>query len=500
MEKALFYAITREAKEHAERYQNYHNYLHIEYSRNEKRLIKLPPKHVKIPKEWLSDKKFNPFYVLKHSAQISKSIAKKILNQTYHPVKPFLKYIPKAGGGFRPISIYQLPDSAVSDKFYHDLLRKNKHRFSHFSYAYRNDRNLHFAIQDIANELKNSERIFVAEFDFSNFFGSIKHDYIFEQLKQNCFVISATEKKVIEAFLEETPEKGIGIPQGLSISLFLANLACWQLDRFLEDEGLRFARYADDTIIWTKDYNKICKAFEIINQFSMSTGIAINFAKSDGISLLQKEGMKSEFANTKSHIEFLGYKVSNENIGIKKKSILKIKKQISFLLYKNLIQPIRILPFNALNLPSAQKDKDFLSAIMQIRRYLYGNLSETTLKKYLNGTYTNLNFKGLMSFYPIIDDENQMHDLDRWMISTFLNVLNKRKKLLEKGGFTNLDFFPFTLNSQNIVSECKAQKFGQSKGLYQIPSFLRIYLAIQTGVKAIGVEKVMNKSIGYYED
>lgn len=500
MEKAIRIAIIREAKEHAERYHNYHNYLHIEHSRNQKRLVNLPLKDVKVPREWSIDKKYNPFYVLKHCDKISRSISRKNLNGTYKPIAPEIKKIPKTGGGFREISVYQLPDAAVSDKFYHDLLKKNKHRFSHFSYAYRNDKNIHFAIQDIANELKNSERIFIAEFDFSNFFGSIKHDYIFEQLKLNCFLISKTEEKVIKVFLENTLTTGVGIPQGLSISLFLANLACWQLDRLLENEGLRFARYADDTIIWTKEYNKICKAFEIINKFSQSTGIAINYTKSDGISLLQKAGIKSEFSNTKNCVEFLGYRVSNDNIGIKHNSILKIKKQISFLLYKNLIQPIRVLPFNTKNIPTIQKDRDFLTAIMQIRRYLYGNLSETTLKKYLNGTYTNLNFKGLMSFYPIINDENQMKELDKWIVSTVLNVLRKRKTLLENSGFNNLNFFPFNLNPENLIKECKAHKLSLSKGSFQIPSFLRIYLAIQKGVETIGVEKIMNKNAVYYED
>lgn len=55
---------------------------------------------------------------------------------------------------------------------------KNRHRFSLFSYAYRNDRNVHFAIQDISVELSQGSRIFVAEFDFSKFFDSNSHKYL----------------------------------------------------------------------------------------------------------------------------------------------------------------------------------------------------------------------------------------------------------------------------------------------------------------------------------
>ena len=266
-------------------------------------------------------KKFNPFYVLKRDKQIAKSISRKILNNTYKPNPPEFKLIPKKSGGKRNICVYQIPDSAVSDRFYYNLLSKNKHRFSSLTYAYRNDRNIHFAIQDIASELTSTPRIFVAEFDFSNFFGSINHSYVFQQLKENAFLISKTEENVIHAFLE--PFKGVGIPLGTSISLFLANVACWRLDRSLENEGIRFARYADDTIIWSKEYSKISKAFELINNFSRDTGIPINYQKSEGISLLQKKGIPSEFISTKEFIEFLGYKVSTEYIGIKDNSIKK---------------------------------------------------------------------------------------------------------------------------------------------------------------------------------
>ncbi|MGX5688502.1 reverse transcriptase domain-containing protein [Arcticibacter tournemirensis] len=498
MERSILSYINREAKEHINRHHNYHNFLHIEYMRNQRRLVNAPDKVIKTREEWNVDRKFDPFYVLSRSKQISKSITKKILSGKYVPNSPYLKKIPKMGGGEREIAVYQLPDAAVSDKFYHDLLRKNKHRFSAFSYAYRNDRNLGYAIQDISYELRNSERIFVAEFDFSNFFGSIRHDYVIDQLDKNCFLISETEREIIQAFLLNYSENGIGIPQGLSLSLFLANLACWQLDRRLEDEGLRFARYADDTIIWTKDYSKICKAFDIIYQFSILTGIQINFSKSDGISLLQREGMRSEFSNNKIFIEFLGYKISVDSIGIREKSILKVKKQISYLLYKNLIQPIRTFPFNARNIPVAGKDRDFMVAIQQIRRYLYGNLSEVTIKKYMNGTYTRMKFKGLMSFYPLIDDEAQMKDLDRWLVRTILSILKKRKNLLFRGGQIS-SLFPFDLDETNIISSCKSQSVGGKKGLYQVPSFLRIYLAIKKGLRSDGIDKVVNSRTSYYE-
>ncbi|PEO58307.1 reverse transcriptase domain-containing protein [Bacillus wiedmannii] len=483
---------TRKAKE----FQKYHNNLELIFQREQRRIKNPEKKEIKIPEEWKIDKKYNPFYVLKHQKQIAKSIFNKLINGTYKPFKPYLKQLPKKNSNkTRPVHIFQIPDEAVSNYFYNRLLSKNKHRFSSFSYAYRNDRNVHYAIQDIALDIKANPRMFVAEFDFRDFFGSINHDYLIEQLNQNGFLISEFEKTGIKVFLDHFPK---GIPQGTSISLFLANIACWRLDKKLELEGLRFARYADDTVIWSESYTKICKSFDIMQDFSRETGVEINFDKSHGISLLSKKGMPSEFYSDKNSIEFLGYQLSGDTVSIKPNSVNKIKQHISYLLYKNLIQPLNKTPLQSVKIPSDNNDSHFVTAIMQIRRYLYGNLSEYMLKNYLNGSYKRLNFKGVMSFYPLIDDEEQMKQLDRWLLSTILNSLNKRAKLLLKHGFNRDNQFPFNLTKNNLIEECKNKKVHGRKGLVEIPSFTRIYQAIKEEVLVKGIEKTMHPKSNEY--
>lgn len=496
MENKLSKNIEKNAIEKTLEFHLYHNTLELSFQREQRRVTNPLPKKIQIPQEWGVDRKFNPFYVLKKKKQISRSIARKILTETYQPEQPYIRIVPKKGGGERKICVYQIPDSAVSDLFYHSLLKKNKHRFSTLSYAYRNDRNIHFAIQDIANELNNAPRIFVAEFDFSDFFGSIDHEYLFRQFETNSFLISDLEKYVIKSFLSHQEK---GIPQGTSISLFLANLVCWKLDRSLENEGIRFARYADDTIIWSKDYSKISKAFDIIAEFSKLAGIRLNYDKSAGISLLQSRKLTSEFSNTKEYIEFLGYRISSMNVGIKDSSVRKIKQQISYLLYRNLIQPIKEEPFRNVNIPSNNIDKDLITAIMQIRRYLYGDLTEMRLNNYINGIYYKLNFKGIMSYYPLITDDEQMKYLDRWLVSTILNTINKRKKLLlAHNPHFNIDQFPFNCDKDTFISISKHEIINNKKGLMQIPSFTRIYRALRIGVVNEGVEQIMNANSYYY--
>ncbi|MGE8206041.1 reverse transcriptase domain-containing protein [Heyndrickxia sp. NPDC080065] len=484
------------AERKSKEFQKYHNNIEL-INQRERRRIKNPIlKEVRTPEEWDVDKKFNPFYVLKHKNQIAKSIFKKLINGTYQPFTPYVKQIPKKNSTkTRPVHVYQIPDEAVSNYLYNRLLSKNKHRFSSFAYAYRNDRNVHYAIQDIALDIKGNPRMFVAEFDFRDFFGSINHEYLLSQFNKNGFLISDFESDIIKKFLIHFPK---GIAQGTSISLFLANLACWSLDKKLELEGLRFARYADDTVIWSESYQKICKSFDIIQDFSRETGVEINFDKSHGISLLSKKGMPSEFQSDKKSIEFLGYKLSGDNISIKPSSVNKIKEHISYLLFKNLIQPLNTKPLQSVKIPSNNNDSDFVTAIMQIRRYLYGNLNENMLKNYLNGSYKRLNFKGVMSFYPLIDDEKQMKELDRWLLSTILNTLRKRNKLLISHGHKRSNQFPFNLDKNNLLKECKSKRIHGKKGLIEIPSFTRIYQAIKESVTVKGIEATMHPKSNEY--
>ncbi|MFQ6403743.1 reverse transcriptase domain-containing protein [Methylophilus sp. 'Pure River'] len=490
LEEKLKKLIEEEAVKLQTRYHSYHNALELEHARKQRRTSSVSAKVLKTPATWQDNDLFNPFHVYKRRRQIAKSIALKITQGTYSPNPPNVKNIPKASGGYRQVTTYQIPDAAVSRLYYQQLLWKNKHRFSSFSYAYRNDRNVHFAIQDIAVELRQNSRSFIAEFDFSKFFDSINHEYLFDQFAENGFFVTEAEKKVIEAFLGPS---GKGIPQGTSISLFLANLVCWKLDKGLEKAGLQFARYADDTVIWSQDYQKISRAYDIISAFSKEAGVAINVKKSDGISLLCSKDMPSEFVSKKEYIEFLGYSVSVSNVGIKERSVNKIKKQISYILYKHLLQPLGGTQLTALVIPANNKDTALLSAIQEVRRYLYGNLTEEMIRNYLNGNSNRIFFKGIMSFYPLVDNEDQLKELDGWLVSTIYKTIQKRAKLLKKWKFNRDHIFPFNVKRNQLTVEFKRKRINGNR-LLQIPSFFNIYRALKKGLQEVGVEGVMNAS------
>jgi hypothetical protein len=265
----------------------------------------------------------------------------------------------------------------------------------------------------------------------------------------------------------------------------------------LERAGLKFARYADDTVIWSPDYQKICSSYTIVNEFSSSAGILINAKKSDGISLLTKEGLPAELKSTKNNIEFLGYSISVDSVSIKSTSIKKIQKQISYLLYRNLIQPLRGNELKGLIIPANNKDSALLTAIMQIRRYMYGGLTGQQLRNYISGKTKRIYFKGVMSFYPLVNDSEQLRSLDGWLVSIIFRSLKLRHKLLQKWGYNCSEFFPFSVNHSDMVKCFKEHKVG-GKFLLEIPSFLLMQKAIMKGLENRGIESVMNpESMNY---
>jgi len=489
LEQQIAKVIKEEADKLIARYHEYHNRMHLEQKRNEKRLgISASKKIIYVPDYWSHDKKFNPFYVRRRHRNIARSIAINIESRTYRPNPPYLKTVAKSDGGERIVSIFQIQDAAISKLFFNRLLAKNKHRFSSFSYAYRNDRNVHFAIQDIAVDLALEERTFIAEFDFSDFFGSISHEYLFQQFDQNGFFISPEEKYVIKSFLND---RKVGIPQGTSISLFLANLTCWKFDHSLEKEGVKFSRYADDTVVWTPDYSKICNSFGLINEFANEAGVKINASKSEGISLLTKEDFPSEIS-AKSSIDFLGYTLSVENVSIKEKSLQKIKKQLSYILYRNLIQPLKKTTLAGQKIPSNNRDISLMSAMMQCRRYIYGGLSKKQMKDYLSGRTKRIYFKGVMSFYPLVNDVEQLTKLDGWLLSILHRTIQLRAKLLLQWGFNQYHSFPFNQSREQLLKSCSKEQ------LLEVPSFLLIHKALQKGLLESGIEKIMNpESLNY---
>ena len=170
---------------------------------------------------------------------------------------------------------------------------------------------------------------------------------------------------------------------------------------------------------------------------------------------------------------------------------------IPYLLYKNLIQPLKDQPLRGLVIPANGKDKALLTAIMQIRRYMYGGLLHRDIIEYIKGRRRSLVFKGIMSFYPLLNDETQLRELDGWLISTIHRSIKLRLKLLLRHNFNRAHSFPFSIDRKDIIEQYRRRRIDGER-LLEVPSFLLIHRALKRGLRESGIERVMHPDSNKY--
>jgi hypothetical protein len=503
-------AILAEASKLIRRHENYMTNLAADLRRKSTRSGLPYSKVIKTPDHWSVARGFDPYYVKKHAAAIALSMKKKLASREYAPLPAFQYAVPKPDGSLRMVSLFTVADSALSRLTFDRLMEKNARHFSASAYAYRGDLSIHDAILHIGSDLRQRNRLYLAEFDFAKFFDSISHAHILNMLADRRFFVTAREKFIIERFLaapvyggfeyigpHQISAREAGIPQGTSLSLFLANLAAYPLDRRLEKLGVGFARYADDTLIWSESYAEIGRAANALEEAAAEMGVALNFLKSKGITLLSPADLPAELP-AQSSVNFLGYKISQDFLSMREESVRKIKSHISFLIYKNLLQePKRGQFVSDRILGQGRIDQDYPVLIYQLRRYLYGGLSEATLRRFLYRQTPNLHFKGLMSFYPIVDDEPLLRQLDGWMLSTVLRALKLRARLWN-------NYFPGQLptphgKTRAQILELRHNPLSGPLIDLRFPSFMRISKLLRRAAATYGASAIANaKSARYY--
>ncbi|WP_437287645.1 reverse transcriptase domain-containing protein [Sorangium sp. So ce406] len=438
---ALHDDIRSEAAKLIERYESYARQLADERKRRERRTTAVvQPLHPTRPKYWSIAQGFDPYLVRARCERIGHSISRSIRAHTYEPFNAITHRVPKAGGGLRAVSVFQIADNAVSRRIFLSLISKNRSKMSAQTYAYRRDISAHDAIRFVAGDLRDQSRIFIAEYDFSKYFDNISHEHIWKTLHDRQFLFTYTEKRIIERFLQTptrepndyVPRGGThrqrGVPQGTSISLFLANIAAWDLDRALERLGVSFVRYADDTLIWSPDYSQICRAVETLHDMSELIGAPINIEKSGGIRLLARHGSPSEMPAA-DHVEFLGHSVSLNKLSIKDSLVRKLKAHVNRLLYFNIIREA----LRGTQRPG-RRYADYMTFVWQLRRYLYGDIGEQDLLRLQRERMPPRRFRGFMSFFPLVDDDDQLRAIDRWIECQTRLALRRREILLGRRG------------------------------------------------------------------
>ena len=501
---AIYAALDREVQKLIRRYNKAVANSALNRKRYEKRsgLTAAQPASA-IPVHWDAHSHFNPFFVRSRLNSIAHAITRKIRSKTYVPNPTLVAAISKPGGGTRDIAISTVPDAAVSYWLGKRLIDRNSYRFSSYSYAYRSDRNAHHAIQHLMSELRSRNRLFVLEYDFAKYFDSIHHRYLYSILREH-FLVSDFELRVLKALLEnrrarsiadykngklETPK--VGIPQGSNVSLFLANVACYELDRQIEKVGVTFARYADDTLIVADSYEKACDCANLLLAHGERSGTRINFDKSPGIAVLARN-VNSEIRQ-KSSVTFLSHSLSGEGVAIAPKAIARMKRRVARIVYNNLLLQPKRQQFNADRIGKGFYDWDLVTCVNELRRYIYGRITEASLSAVLSGKERVNTTLCALSYYPLADELGavELRTLDGWLVDTLERAYTKRCDILQSLGHT---VSPVT--ASDLISGAW-YKFPTVPVETKLPSFFRAWMYVKKASNIFGLERFPSPSYDY---
>lgn len=185
-----------------------------------------------------------------------KRTAEELKEGRYKPQPVKRAEIPKKSGGKRNLGIPSVVDRVIQHAIAQVLDPIFDPLFSENSYGFRIGRRAHDAVRKARQYWKEGYRIAV-DLDLYKFFDEVNHDILMHYLGK--VVRDKILLRLIGSFLRagvvingkiEPTTKGV--PQGGPLSPLLSNIVLNEMDKELERRGHRFARYADDAIIFVR--------------------------------------------------------------------------------------------------------------------------------------------------------------------------------------------------------------------------------------------------------
>ena len=263
-----------------------------------------------------------------HFYQHWPTIRRQLLEGTYQPGASRRKSIPKKDGGERNLSIPNVMERLIQQAISQILTPMFDPDFSESSYGYRPKRSASGAIKQIQRTVREGYRHCV-DMDLSKFFDRCQHDGLLARVARK--VDDKRLLKLIGRFLRagvivegQLQPSHEGVMQGSPLSPLLSNILLDDLDKELETRGLRFVRYADDFLIFTRTAIAAQRVFRSVEKYlTRKLKLVVNRDKS---------------CSRSTHgVEFLSYQFHGYGgrIRVSPKSLTKFKQRAREILNRN---------------------------------------------------------------------------------------------------------------------------------------------------------------------
>ncbi|MES0810939.1 reverse transcriptase domain-containing protein [Roseibium sp. SCPC15] len=383
---------------------------------------------------------FDPKYCKRNANGIATAIWHSILREDYDPAPAYFFEIPKHDGSKRGIMAFGIPDAALANVLLRRTLQRNKKRLSPHSYAYHPDKNVFDAILAL-KDFDRRGKLFAVQIDFEKYFDNIPSSYLKKKISDKSVLgLTPHERYVFRSFLHHRygdrsdhrsknfKRRINGTPQGSSASLLLANLANHDLDRKLAAESGKFVRFADDVVAICGRYEEAQRLERCFDYHCEESGLIINRGKSPGIAVLAS---KSHEIRTINSFTYLGYEFTENGLSLPGKTAEKLKIKVSRLINIYLINALKYGYDSSRASSSGKYDWDLLGLIYEMRRGFYGGLKEQEIKGFLYDGGQLRKMRGLMGFYCLIENSDQLKALDGWTLNIVRRACVLRNRILQ---------------------------------------------------------------------
>jgi RNA-directed DNA polymerase len=251
-----------------------------------------------------------------------------LLDGTYQPSPARRKAIPKPDGSFRNLGIPNVVDRLIQQAILQVLTPIFDPEFSESSFGFRPNRSAHGAIKQVQRHIRSGYRHCV-DMDLSKFFDRVDHAVLLARVSRK--VSDLRLLRLISRYLRAGVmvdcqwEPSIeGTMQGGPLSPLLANVLLDDFDKELEKRGLRFVRFADDFLVFTKTEKAAQRVFASVERYlTRKLHLVVNH-------------QKSRVCSAKG-IEFLGYRFTgySGHFDVSPKNIAKFKERVQEITRRN---------------------------------------------------------------------------------------------------------------------------------------------------------------------